>query len=79
MMMLPYDFRSGCIDRYSCLFVPSREAMTFTREQSNNFAMRITLVLPANMQKAHYAKFDANIVLSKYSMVTLSVDFRCPD
>ena len=75
MMMLPYDFRSGCIDRYSCLFVPSHEAMTFTREQSNNFAMRITLVLAANMQQTLYAPFDANIALSKYSMVTLYVDF----
>ena len=26
-MTLPYVARSGCIDRYSCMFVPSYEAM----------------------------------------------------
>ena len=31
------------------------------------------------MQKALYAQFDVNVALSKDIMVTLSVDFQCPD
>ena len=68
-MTLAYVARSGCIDRYPCLFVQSHEAMGNNARAIKQLCnARITLVLAANMQKSLYAQFDVNVAFTKYIM-----------
>ena len=53
--------------------------MPITQEQPNKFATRFKLVLAANMQKAIFAQFVVNVAVSRYIMVTLSVEVLGPD
>ena len=53
----PKSPRHGCVDSVSLLVVSSHEAMSSNAGATKNLAMRVTLVLVANMLKALLRSF----------------------
>ena len=78
-MTLPYVAQSGCIDSYSCLFVPFHEALNSNARATKQLCNAYYTGSGDHHAKSSYAQYDVNIALSRFIMVALKVDFRCSD